>query len=165
MKENNLEIERKFLIVYPDLLWLEKSATRKLLLEQTYLLASEGESARVRKSEENGAVTYIKTIKKKITDISRVEMEDAISKEEYAVLLKQADPERRTITKVRYCVPYDGHVLEIDIFPFWKDKAYLEIELSREDETYKIPEGITVLKEVTGDTRYTNASLARSLPE
>ena len=53
-----------------------------------------------------------------------------------------------------------GKYIEIDVFPFWKDKAYLEIELISEDEKVEIPPFIEIIKEVTQDKRYTNKSIA-----
>ena len=45
--------------------------------------------------------------------------------------------------------------------PFWSDKAVLEIELSSEDTPISVPEQIHIIKEVTADDNYKNASLAR----
>lgn len=51
-------------------------------------------------------------------------------------------------------------MLEIDLFPFWKDRAFCEVELAREEETVNLPPWLEVIREVTDDPRYTNASLA-----
>ena len=163
--KSGYEIERKFLISMPSLLWLDSVAKRKLKISQTYLLSDETENARVRHIEENGSSSYVHTVKKKISMIKRLETEREICKEEYDGLLTEKDPSRRTIQKIRYCVPNEGHLLEIDIFPFWDDKAYLEVELSSEEENFALPPEICVLKEVTEDKRYTNAALAKELPE
>ena len=68
------------------------------------------------------------------------------------------------IYKDRYCVNYMGQLLEIDVFPFYSDRAFLEIELSDEAQPIFIPPWLEVIKEVTEDQRYTNASLARNIP-
>ena len=47
------------------------------------------------------------------------------------------------------------------MYPFWKDRAILEIELADENEKIDFPEGIRVIREVTDDERYKNASLAQ----
>ena len=39
-------------------------------------------------------------------------------------------------------------------------EAVLEIELSREDESYVIPDWVNVIKDVSSDPEYTNARLA-----
>ncbi len=159
------EIERKFLIAYPDVGILSEKAVRRLEMVQTYLTAADGESSRVRKIKENGTVTYIKTVKQRISDIKRLETESEITMDEYTALLKTADPARRPIEKVRYCIPHEKHVLEIDIFPFWQDKAFLEVELTDEAEEVSLPPEFHILREVTADRRYTNAALALELPE
>ena len=49
-------------------------------------------------------------------------------------LLARADPARRSVEKTRWRIPYAGHILEIDVFPFWRRQAFCEAELTREDE-------------------------------
>lgn len=159
------EIERKFLIAFPDMEILSRTANRRLEIVQTYLTAKEGENRRVRKITEDGRIVYWKTEKKRISNIRRMERETEISEEEYIALLSEADRERRPIEKVRYCVPHGGQTLEIDIFPFWQDKAFLEVELSDETEEISLPPIFQVLREVTEDRRYTNAALAKEIPE
>lgn len=165
MERVGFEIERKFLIAMPEEEWLFRKASRRLSLLQTYLKGTDNESARVRQITEKGSTIYVHTVKRRISAIRREETEKEISEKAYRGLLLAADPDRRPIRKTRYCIPYDGHILEIDVFPFWKDKAFLEIELSTENEAFTLPEEICVLREVTTDSRYTNAALARSLPE
>lgn len=163
--KSGYEIERKFLIAMPSEHWLNTVSDRKLEILQTYLLSDEIESARVRQVVENGVSSFYYTIKKKISMIKRLETESEITKEMYENFLKKSDPSRRRIQKVRYCVPYQNHVFEIDIFPFWNDKAFLEVELSSESEMFSLPPEICVLREVTEDKRYTNAALAKEIPE
>lgn len=161
----NIEIERKFLIRYPDTAWLAaQPGARSASLSQIYLTSEKGESRRVRQWEENGKIIWFQTRKQTLTDRSRIEEESVISREEYLSLLGQADPERNPVIKNRWCIPYEGHVLEIDLYPFWKKQAVLEIELDREEEAFSIPPELTVLREVTGDPQYLNSSLARSIP-
>jgi len=66
-----------------------------------------------------------------------------------------------TIEKTRYAFPYKDHIVEIDVFPFMKSTAFLEVELSGEDEQFELPEFVNVIKDVTHDPRYTNAALAK----
>jgi 3-isopropylmalate dehydratase small subunit len=77
------------------------------------------------------------------------------------LLLLEADTERRQIRKTRYCLMYENQYFEIDIYPFWNDKAILEIELSDENSKINFPENIKIIKEVTDDENYKNASLAK----
>ena len=80
-------------------------------------------------------------------------------------LLEHKDPLKRVITKTRCAVPYEGHVAEIDIYPFWQKQAVLEIELNGEDDDVAIPEFVSVIREVTGDHAYSNNKLSISIPD
>ena len=156
-----LEIERKFLIRYPDLRWLEGLPNcRKIDIIQTYLRAGEGEELRVRQRGENGSYTYYKTRKRALRGPARVEVEQRLSQEEYLRLLVEADPAKRPIRKTRYCLTWDSQYFEIDVYPFWNDQAILEIELSDENAEIRFPQELKVLKEVTEDPAYKNAALA-----
>ena len=110
--------------------------------------------------EKDGEKHYIYTYKEKITDITRVEKEKEITKEEYDLLMKEARPDSRTINKVRYYLPSGDLCFEIDIFPEWSDRAFAEVEMEAEDQQYIFPDILELIKEVTSDSRYTNASLA-----
>ena len=157
------EIERKFLIEYPDLAALEKLPNcQRVEIIQTYLTAPQGEESRVRQRGIDGNYIYFQTTKKKVTDLKRVEVERRLSKDEYLRLLMDADPGCRPIRKTRYCLTYDNQYFEIDVYPFWKDKAIVEIELADENEEIRFPAQIKVMEEVTDDERYKNASLARA---
>jgi CYTH domain-containing protein len=163
--KNPLEIERKFLIRYPDVELLDILCFSKSQITQTYLINTDRESSsRIRMRNYNGRLEYTKTEKKRVSDMTRIENEENISVEEYDRLLKSADPALNTIYKTRWCVSYNGLIFEIDAFPFWKDRAALEIELESEEQEIRLPEYIDVIKEVTSDRRYTNRALAREVP-
>ena len=156
------EIERKFLIEYPDVEELEKLPNcQRVEIIQTYLTAPAGEESRVRQRGIDGNYIYFQTTKRKITDLKRVEVERRLSKDEYLRLLMDADPNCRPIRKTRYCLTYDNQYFEIDVYPFWQDKAIIEIELADENAEIRFPRQIKVMKEVTNDASYKNASLAR----
>lgn len=156
------EIERKYLIEYPDIKWLEENPNcHKIEIIQTYLNSSNDDEVRVRQRGENGNYIYFQTIKKKVSDIKRIEIEKRLSQEEYLSLLMNADTTKRQIRKDRYCLTYNNQYFEIDIYPFWNDKAIAEIELSDENAVVKFPKEIRVIKEVTDDVAYKNASLAQ----
>jgi len=156
-----LEIERKFLIGYPDISWLESNPNcQRIEIIQTYLKSDEGDEVRVRQRGTDGNYIYFKTTKRKISDVKRVEIEKRLSEREYLTLLMEADTSRRQIRKTRYCLTYEGQYFEIDVYPFWSDQAIAEIELSSEDQEIHFPEKIRVIKEVTDDDAYKNANLA-----
>lgn len=163
MNINGMEIERKYMIAMPDADFLEAIGYTEIV--QTYLLGEKGSTERVRKRGREGDYAYTHTIKYKISNMSRREEEHEISHEEYSLLLKRADPERNSIEKRRYCYEYADKLWEIDVFPFWADKAFMEIELSSEDEEIVFPPEITVIRELTDDKRYTNAAIAKYIPE
>lgn len=164
METEKYEIERKFLIKYPEESVLVSCAD-VTEITQTYLLGSEkGFSERVRKRGKDGKYIYTHTRKMHITDVRRIELENEICEQEYSELLLRADPKRRIISKNRYCLEYKGQIFEIDVYPFWNDRAIMELELSDEGQSIAFPSNIEVIKEVTDDKRYTNASIARRIP-
>ena len=155
------EIERKYLIEYPDISWLEQNPTcQRIEIIQTYLNSAAGEEVRVRQRGADGNYIYFQTVKKKVSDIKRVEIERRLSQAEYLKLLMEADTTKRQIRKTRYCLTYENQYFEIDVYPFWRDKAIVEIELSDENAKVVFPKEIKVIKEVTDDDSYKNASLA-----
>lgn len=155
------EIERKFLIQYPDIQWLEHIPNcQRIEIIQTYLISKEGEEVRVRQRGMDGSYIYFQTIKKTVSGLKRVEIERRLSKDEYLMLLMDADPTKRQIRKTRYCLTFESQYFEIDVYPFWSDKVIVEIELSDENTEIVFPEQIKVIKEVTDDETYKNASLA-----
>lgn len=157
------EIERKYLIAYPDIAWLESIPNcRRIEITQTYLKSGNSEERRVRQRGIDGHYIYFLTAKRKVDAIKRFETERRLTKDEYLDLLTEADPRKRPIRKTRYCLTYENQYFEIDVYPFWNDKAIAEIELSDEAAEIVFPEQIRVIKEVTGDERYKNASLAES---
>ena len=156
-----MEIERKFLIGYPDIKWLERLPNcRKVDIIQTYLLTRDGDELRIRQRGEKGSYIYFKTRKRRISDTTRTEVEQRLSQGEYLRLLMDADPNKRPIRKTRYCLTYENQYFEIDVFPFWDDRAILEIELSDENTPIKFPRELKILREITGEEAYTNAALA-----
>lgn len=155
------EIERKFLIQYPDISWLESAPNcQRIEIIQTYLAAKDGAEVRVRQRGMNGNYIYFQTTKRNVSDLKRVEIERRLSKDEYLTLLMDADSTKRQIRKTRYCLTFENQYFEIDVYPFWTDKAIVEIELSDENVEIVFPEQIKVIKEVTDDDAYKNASLA-----
>lgn len=158
------EIERKFLIEYPDTELLEKYAESKSDISQTYLKTDDGFVSRVRMRTSNGVTRYIFTEKKRITDVKCIENERELTKEEYEELLLRADPELKAVEKTRYCMPYRGRVVEVDIYPFWSDRAIAEVEMNDEGEAVALPDYIRVIRDVTAEKAYKNYSIAKEIP-
>ena len=160
----NYEIERKYLISYPDMDMLEANASKTEIV-QTYLRSEDGKTARVRKRGINGEYIYYHTVKQKISSVRRIEDERVVTEEEYEELLKNADTSRNVVYKTRYCLEYKGQMFEIDVYPFWRDRAIMEIELDDESQAIEFPPCIEIIREVTDDKRYTNASIAKAIPD
>ncbi len=163
MQKEPLEIERKFLIAYPDTALLEaQPGCSKTEIAQTYLTpAPDGAERRVRKRGAGGVYTCTCTEKIFLTPVRRIEREREISEAEYEALLQERNPEYDTLYKTRYAIPYAGLVCEIDIYPFISDWAVMEIEFEEEGTSLPVPPFVQVLKEVTGVKEYGNAYLAR----
>lgn len=155
-----LEIERKFLIRFPDLTLLEQQSSQKISIVQAYLISESNRSRRIRKQECGGKTQYWYNEKERISDLTRIEREREITEKEYKEYLQEMLPGTRTIRKTRYLLPSGKHCFEVDIFPEWKDRAFAEVELKEEEETFVFPDCLSVIKEVTSDGRYTNKSLA-----
>ena len=67
------EIERKFLIEYPNIQKLEKMKNcEKVEIIQTYLKSENGEETRIRQRGKNGNYIYSKTTKKNVSSIKRI---------------------------------------------------------------------------------------------
>ncbi len=158
-----LEIERKFLIVRPpeeDLEKLDGCVRHEIL--QTYLHSAPGVDERVRKRVTAGKTAYFHTVKEHLSPMVRTERETEIDRQAYESLLEQADPAFRPLEKNRFCIPYAGQILEIDVYPFLESEAVLEIELPTEDTPVHLPPFLQVIREATGDKRYSNRTLARN---
>ena len=159
-----LEIERKYLIAYPDLEQLQALCAAVYEMEQTYLHAAPGVTARVRRRV-GEREEFFHTEKVRISDRTAVERERQITREEYERLLQTREEKAMTVSKRRYCLPYGGLLFEIDVYPFWQKVAVMEVELSAEDQYVELPPQITVIREVTDDYRMKNAALARHVPD
>lgn len=158
------EIERKFLIEYPDLAVLNKMPNcAKVEIIQTYLLSSQGDAeTRVRQRGKDGHYIFTETVKRRVSDMKRIETERRITQTEYLNLLMNADTALKQIRKTRYCLSFSNQYLEVDIYPFWDKHAILEVELSDEKQQIAFPDFIQVIREVTGDLKYTNRALAEA---
>ena len=159
------EIERKYLIRYPDIKTLQaQKGVEQWEIVQIYLTVSgPGETRRIRQVVSGGEIKYYKTFKKHLTDLTNEEDEGEIDQLEYIHLCQEQQPGCKPVGKTRYRIPYEGHILEFDIYPFWNDRAILEIELEREDEGAAIPDYVQIIRDVSADPAYKNRSLAENV--
>ncbi len=160
------EIERKFLIYYPNLKELDNMPNcTKVDITQTYLKSDNDVERRVRARGINGDYLYYLTEKRKISNLKRIEIERKLSQDEYLKLLMESDNKLHTIHKTRYCLTENNQYFEIDIYPEWDNQAIMEIELSSEDEEIKVPNFIEIIDEVTDKEEYKNYQMAKNMPK
>ena len=161
----HFEIERKYLIRYPDIRVLKaQKGVEQWEIVQIYLtVAGPGETRRIRQVVSNGEIKYYKTFKRHLSDLTNVEEEGEIDQLEYIRLSKEVQPGCKPLGKTRYRIPYEGHVLEFDIYPFWQDRAIMEIELESEDEGAAIPDYVRIIRDVSDDPAYKNRQLAENV--
>lgn len=148
-----LEIERKFL-VHPKL-WdaLIKPKGKRII--QSYLSFTPERTVRVRVKDTSAFIT----IKGKTEGISRLEYEYPIPVSDAQDMIEQLQLD--SINKIRYNIPIDNHIWEVDVF-FGENNGLIlaEIELESEDEPFTIPNWIS--KEVSDDSRYYNSNLLQN---
>ena len=108
---------------------------------------------------------YYLTTKEWVSEAKRIETEKRISEKEYLKLLMKADMSLRPVRKTRYCLSENGQYFEIDVYPFAKETAILEVELPDANADIKFPKNIEIIKEVTNDKQYSNAEIARQFPK
>ena len=129
---------------------------------QAYLRSEvPGEMIRIRRQGLDGNYVYFKTRKRTVEGMKRIEMEERLTRHEFLDLLQQADPAYRPIRKIRYCLSENGLYYNIDIYPRWDSQALMEIELYGADDEVVFPEGIEVIREVSGEEQFTNPAIAR----
>ena len=161
------EIERKYLISFPNIKYLESlDSCTKIDISQTYLKSDNGSERRVRARGANGDYIYYLTEKKKVSNLKRIETEERLTEKEYYKLLdRERDEKLHTIHKTRYCLSYNNQYFEIDIYPQWDRQAIMEVELSSEDDKVNVPEFIDVIKDVTEEEEYKNYNMAKEMPK
>ena len=161
-----VEIERKYVIKKPklsDLTACEEYSVSEI--RQTYLESEDGVTHRVRMRRYQDGVLYTETKKVRIDKISSYEDERQIDEAEYLRLLSGIKKGTRTLRKTRHAFSYLGQSFEIDIYPEWSRAAIMETELSRRDFKVSIPPFISVVAEVSGDFRYSNAAMSKEFPK
>lgn len=145
-----VEIERKFLL--KDETWREGAEGRYLC--QAYLNVSPGCTVRVRIDGDSAFLT----LKGRNRGPGRLEFEYAVPLDDAKSMLA-AFPVSPLVEKTRYTVPFGGFVWEVDEFHGANRGLVLaEIELEAVDQAFPLPAWAG--REVTGEPRYYNSSLA-----
>ena len=127
------EIERKFLIEMPDLAALEKlPGCRRVEIEQAYLK----------------------------TAAEKLEVEERLTQRAYKEMLEEAGDSLQLLHKTRYSLPWEGQVFQMNVYPFWQDKAIVKLELNEENALVQLPPMLQLIREVTGEREYKDYALA-----
>ena len=161
-----IEIEKKYIIQKPRSSDMECCLGYSFShITQTYLESLPGITHRVRRREySDGRIKYTETVKKRIDKISAYEDEREISEGEYTELLGKIKEGTRSISKVRYTFTYASQLFEIDVYPEWERSCIMENELPSRDTVVDFPQFIRIIKDVTGESGYSNAAMARVFP-
>lgn len=160
------EIERRYIIRMPEMSRLcQQEDYRESEIEQIYLPAARGQTHRIRARTADGQTVYTETRKTRLDGMSALEQEEVIDGERYRQLAAQRAPDTQPLHKRRCTFTYRGALYEVDIYPQWPHTAILETELPSRDCQRPMPQVLCVLCEVTGDQRYSNASLSRHFPQ
>ena len=164
--KNNLEIERKYIIEKPSPeRMMEEAGYTSSKIVQIYLTSPLGVTRRVRSREYASGTRYFETSKIRVDKMSSEELEREIDREEFNRLATEIAEDSRPIVKTRHTFDYLGQTFEIDVYPEWERTCVMETELPTRDTDVTFPDFIRVVAEVTGDKRYSNASMSRKFPE
>lgn len=156
-----VERERKFLARMPDLAAIGKYNPVASQIVQTYLPNSGGTERRIRQRGDGVNYSFFYTEKTDLPEkTDRIERESIISPRQYAAYLAQAVT--APIRKTRCCFPYQNQYMEMDIYAGESRFVTIEVEgLEASDRVFFPPE-IEVIKEITGDKRYSNRAIAEN---
>jgi len=148
-----LEIERKFLIKNDR--WKQApNLSAGKVIKQGYLSVDPSRTVRARIKGDQAFLT----IKGKTQGLSRLEFEYEIPVEDAQALLGLC--ENPVIEKTRYLLPQGEVTWEIDIFEGDNEGLMIaEVELESEQQSVALPDWLG--EEVSGDSRYVNASLTQ----
>lgn len=145
-----IEIERKFLV--DKHAWEQSGKGESARICQAYLANDALKVVRIRIYGERAFIT----IKAHTAGMLRPEYEYEIPVTDADEMIQSLSDSK--IEKVRYRVPFEGKIWEVDEFAGENDGLIIaELELDSVDESFDMPSWLG--KEVTDDPRYYNASL------
>ncbi len=148
-----MEIERKFKIKkLPENL----EASDHVEIVQGYLSLSKNLEERIRKQDN----IYTKTTKEQTKSDYRMEREEYISAKMFNDLWPKT--QGRRIKKIRYLIPYQNQMIELDKFLGENDGLTIaEVEFSSEEDGQNFQFPSWFGEDVTNDPKYKNANLAK----
>ena len=130
-------------------------------ITQTYLTSEPYSEVRLRRRILNGLTVNVHTTKKILSNNEQVETERQIDNNLYESLLRQADPYRQPIHKMRETFIWKGQFFELDTFidPY-KGLQILETKGILKHEDIIFSSLIEIIEDITGITKYYNYNLA-----
>ncbi|MBQ8217090.1 MAG: AAA family ATPase [Oscillospiraceae bacterium] len=154
--------KRKFLIAMPDAESLVEAYSAVAVdMMQNYLVSTRPNTVRrIRQQRSGGDYLYFYTEKRSGEDGKHWVTERPISQKEYIAYLMESDILMHPVRKTKYRFNFDDRRMEIDIYPFSKDKAILFV-YGKDKAELRLPSGLELIKEVTGLAEYKNSALAR----
>lgn len=156
----------KYLIKMPDLAALKRDySPDSFEMMQTYLRQTNPNVERIVRQQSNsdGSVSmYFYTEKRAKSETERWETEKPITAKHYIKYLMESDTSLRAVIKTRYRIGYKGQCFDIDIYPFSKSRALMEIKVPVETKEIELPPEIELIMDVTDNKNYKNRQLAQS---
>ena len=166
MDKKQIETERKYIILLPDISLLEKTeGYTKSEITQIYLSLSKEKTDRVRRRVFLDRTEYTRTVKTRVDGMSNVEDEREITREEFDRLSEYIRKDTSVLHKTRHTFVYGDKTFEVDVYPYWKNTAIMEVELDFVNRDVTTPPFIKVVREVTGNREYSNARMSKSFPK
>lgn len=155
-----LEIERKYRVSREALAHLPSHATR-ISIEQHYIQYPDGREERIRRRSQDGHAVYYLTQKRHLRSGVNEEIERQLTTEQYDLALASGNVVG-SVQKERWCFVYEHQYFELDDFSAMGlgDLCLLEIELTDEQTTPKLPEWLSDAEDVTDDPAYSNRDIA-----
>ncbi|MCR5077799.1 MAG: AAA family ATPase [Prevotella sp.] len=130
-------------------------------ITQTYLTSEPRSEVRLRRRTLNGISVNVRTTKKTLSGNEQVETERQIDNNLYESLMRQADPYRCTIHKIRKTFIWRGQFFELDTYlEPTSNLQILETKGIVDHEDVNFPPFLEVVEDITGKTEYYNYNLA-----
>ena len=154
--------KRKYLIAMPDVeLLVQERRAAAVEMMQTYLVSAKADIVRRIRQQYTGAdYLYFYTEKRTAEDGRHWVTERPISQKEYIAYLMESDLSMHAVRKTKYRFSYADRRMEIDVYPFSRDRAILFV-YGKTDTAPRLPEELLLIREVSGDPEYKNSALAR----
>jgi len=156
-----IEKEDKFLIDWLDLSTIPVPWTESEIVQDYLVSPAEGEERRVRARGDGQNFSFYYTVKRELRPGERIEEEKLITEREYQALLTMRDPKLKTIRKRRVCFFFGNQFFEVDFFSEpTKTLCLMEAERTDRAPDLVLPPFIKMIRNVTGNKKYSNKKIA-----